>query len=175
MSRAAVSLIPAGLVVATLVAQHPGQYVGKVEDLSTKVAPQPIAFSHKLHSEIGIECLDCHTEAKEKSWAGIPNAAECLLCHATVATGHSEVKKLADFQLRKEGIPWVRVYQVPGIVFFSHANHLKAGEECATCHGAVEKRDVLMQEVSTSMIFCMNCHAERKAPNNCVLCHQLGH
>jgi hypothetical protein len=162
-------------LAAFLLAQQPAQYIGKVEDLPVKVAPQPIAFRHKLHVELGLECLDCHTSAAEKDWAGIPQAADCMKCHSPVTTGTSELVKLTRFHERKEKIPWVRVYRVPDFVFFSHATHLKADESCETCHGPVGKRDVLMQEVSTSMIFCMNCHAERKASNDCALCHQLGH
>lgn len=169
------SLIFAPLAAAFLLGQEAAQYVGKVEDLPIKVAPQPLAFSHRLHAELGLECLDCHTTATEKDWAGIPQSADCMKCHSPVTTGPSELVKLTRFHEKKEKIPWVRVYTVPGFVFFSHANHLKAGEKCSTCHGPVEKRDVLMQEVSTSMIFCMNCHAERKASNDCSLCHQLGH
>jgi hypothetical protein len=84
-----------------------------------------------------------------------------------------EIRQLAEVHKRGERVQWVRVYSVPDYVFFSHASHLKAGEQCITCHGPVEERDVLAKEVSTSMVACMNCHAKRKASNDCVLCHQL--
>jgi hypothetical protein len=85
------------------------------------------------------------------------------------------VKKVAAAGESGEEIPWVPVYRVPDIVFFSHAALLAAGETCATCHGPVETRDVLQKEVSTSMTACLDCHRERGAPVHCALCHVLGH
>jgi len=94
-------------------------------------------------------------------------------CHSTVKADSPEIRKLHEIHKGRQKIGWVRVYKVPDFVFFSHASHLKAGEQCVTCHGPVEERHVLAQEVSTSMVACMNCHAARKASNECVLCHQL--
>jgi hypothetical protein len=66
----------------------------------------------------------------------------------------------------------VRIYQVPDMVWFSHAAHVKDAKiECTTCHGEVAKRDVLFKEKSTSMNTCMDCHARYKAPNGCDFCH----
>jgi hypothetical protein len=68
-----------------------------------------------------------------------------------------------------------RSLDVLDIVFFGHREHLAAGEECTTCHGSVETRDVLQKEVSTNMTACLECHRERGAPVHCALCHVLGH
>jgi hypothetical protein len=38
----------------------------------------------------------------------------------------------------------------------------------------VHERAVLSKEVSTSMIFCMNCHEKQGASVQCFLCHDLG-
>src|SRR5690242_18118126 len=46
----------------------------------------------------------------------------------------------------------------------------QGGGHCSECHGAVETRDVLQQEVSTSMNFCHDCHRNRGAPMECVAC-----
>ena len=156
-------------------AQKPVAYKGKKEKLPLAVAPQPIAFSHKKHAASGLSCVQCHASATEKDQAGLPNAEQCLVCHDTMMSDSPEVKKLAEAHRRGEKVKWVRVYQVPDFVFFSHASHLKAGQQCATCHGLVDQRDVLAKEISTGMTSCMNCHAARKASNDCSLCHQLGH
>jgi hypothetical protein len=155
--------------------QKPVVYKGKKEKLPLSVAPQPVAFSHKKHYAVGLSCPQCHTGATESEQAGFPNTDECMLCHATMMSDSPEVKKLADAHRRKEKVRWVRVYKVPEFVFFSHASHLKAGQQCATCHGPVDQRDVLTQEISTSMTSCMNCHATKAVSNDCSLCHQLGH
>lgn len=149
-------------------------YKGKIENLPVEVAPQPIAFSHKTHIASGMKCLDCHTGAAAKERAGLPGADQCLLCHSAIKADSPEIQKLAAVNERGGKLDWVRVYQVPDFVFFSHANHLKAGERCTACHGDVEQRDVLAKEVSTSMIECMNCHVKREVSRECHLCHDLG-
>jgi hypothetical protein len=97
-----------------------------------------------------------------------------MACHRAIRPDAPDVKKLAAFHQRGEKIPWLRVYRVRDFVFFSHANHVKAGAACADCHGPVESRDVLLKEVSTNMASCVNCHRARKASTDCSLCHQLG-
>ncbi len=167
----------AGALLGMIPAILPGQapvYQSKEEKLPKEVAAQPILFSHKKHAVAGMACLDCHAGAAATERAGLPDAAACMLCHATINAASPEVRKLTALHRREGQLTWVRVYQVPDFVFFSHSRHLKAGEKCATCHGPVEARDILAKEVSTSMTACMNCHAARKTSNECFLCHQLG-
>jgi len=97
-----------------------------------------------------------------------------MACHQTVRAGSPTIAKLRQFHESGTSIPWVRVYRLPEFVFFSHAKHLNGGARCADCHGQVEERDVVAKEVSTSMITCMNCHAERRVRVDCSVCHQLG-
>jgi predicted CXXCH cytochrome family protein len=156
-----------------LFAQQTLSYKGKEEKLPAAVAPQPIAYSHKRHLALGMRCLDCHKDATQQDQAGLPGTALCMGCHTTVKADSPEIRKLHEIHKGRQKLGWVRVYKVPDFVFFSHASHLKAGEQCVTCHGPVEERHVLAKEVSTSMVACMNCHAARKVSNECVLCHQL--
>lgn len=169
------SLLLFGLKSSSLPGEKPIAYKGKEEKLPRMVAPQPIAFSHKKHAATGLSCLQCHGDGMEKDQAGLPTTEQCMLCHDTVSTDSPEVRKLGEIHRQQRKAKWVRVYQVPDFVFFSHVNHLKAGEKCVTCHGPVDQREVLAKEVSTSMTTCMNCHAARKVSNDCSLCHQLGH
>jgi cytochrome c7-like protein len=150
-------------------------YKDKEEKLPARVAPQPIAFSHKKHVGFGMRCLDCHVDATKKDQAGLPNADQCLACHSAIKTDSPEIKKLVEVQKQGGKVKWVRVYRVPDFVFFSHASHLKARLACAACHGPVEQREVLAKEVSTSMVGCMNCHVAKTVSTECSLCHQLGY
>lgn len=153
--------------------QSLGRYGAKPEKLPKEVASQPVAFSHKRHASVGLECLDCHKGARTKARAGVPETETCMLCH-TVKVESPEIAKLRRFHESGEEIPWVRVYGVPDFVFFHHGNHVSAGVECARCHGPVAERDVLAQEVSTRMGACMSCHKDRGVSNECYFCHELG-
>ena len=166
-------VVLAAFPLVSLLAQRAAEYKGKDEKLPQAVAPQPVAYSHKKHVALGMRCLDCHKGAAQEDQAGLPGTALCMHCHATIKTGSPEISKLTEIHKRSGKPGWVRVYKVPDFVFFSHASHVKAGEQCITCHGNVQERDVLAREVSTGMVACMNCHATRKVSNDCVLCHQL--
>jgi hypothetical protein len=146
------------------------------EKLPQSVAPQPVAFSHRVHAgKVGLPCHFCHIGAAKGDDATIPSVDFCMTCHRTIKTDSPEVAKLRVAAEKGNAITWVPVYRVPDFVFFGHAPHVKAGLHCAECHGPVETRDVLQQEVSTSMNFCRDCHRNRGAPMECVACHQLGH
>jgi Cytochrome c7 and related cytochrome c/Cytochrome c3 len=135
---------------------------------------QPIGFDHKLHAESGLQCTSCHTTAESKDRTGIPNARDCLACHRKFQTASATLQTLAGYEKAKQEIPWVRIYKLPGFVFFSHQAHFKANVTCATCHGEVQTRTVLWQEKEISMAACLNCHKERNASTDCNLCHELG-
>jgi len=140
---------------------------------SAKAPPaQPIPFNHKAHTAAGLTCLGCHTIAAPGDLAGFPGAAFCMGCHDTVKKDSPTIQTLKAFASERKPIPWVRVYKLPGFVYFSHqVHHKQARVECAVCHGPVADRTILAQEKSTSMADCMKCHDQYKAPNGCDLCH----
>jgi hypothetical protein len=148
-------------------------YQSKEQKLPRQVAPQPVPFSHKLHA--ATPCAQCHSTTTRGDRAGLPQASGCMLCHRAVKRESPEIRKLAALAKSGERLRWVRVYRVPEYVFFSHAKHVSAGLECRACHGPVAERDVLAQEVSTSMTACMNCHAARGVSNECSFCHTLSY
>ena len=140
----------------------------------TEPLSQPLPFSHRSHSQLGLNCSTCHSMEGRGGSAGFPPVALCLSCHRG---GKGEITPvgvlLEGYEQRGETIPWVRVYKIPDFVFFSHKEHLDSGATCTTCHGAVELRDRLKQEVPTSMEHCMDCHKSRGASLECHFCHEL--
>jgi Cytochrome c7 and related cytochrome c len=94
-------------------------------------------------------------------------------CHQTMATGDPGVQKLAAYAKSGEIIPWVRIYQLPSFVNFSHKTHTTHGNTCQECHGQVAQRDRLFQEEDISMAACLNCHRAKKASVECNTCHTL--
>ena len=171
---AALALLSLALGAAGVRAQNLAQYVSPPENLPRAIPAQPIAFNHQLHMGAGMKCVDCHTTALKKARAGLPKFEDCMLCHQTVAADRPDVQKLALLAAQKVRVAWNRVYEVPEFVFFNHRKHMAAGLECSQCHGPVESRAVLAQELSVSMTACMNCHAERNVSNQCYFCHELG-
>jgi hypothetical protein len=168
-------LLPiAGLLCVELLMSQQAGYQGIQETLPLSVAPQPVRFSHKGHAAAQLKCADCHPTAQREERAGIPQAGQCMVCHATIQKDSPAVREIARYAARKETIPWVRVYRVRDFVFFSHAVHTKAALDCQTCHGPVAEREVLQKEVSTGMRACVECHRARKAPLDCSRCHELG-
>jgi hypothetical protein len=80
--------------------------------------------------------------------------------------------KLAGYYEAKKPIPWVRIYQLPEYVYFSHSlHHEKAKIGCELCHGPVAERDTITKEKAISMTACMDCHSERGASVKCNRCH----
>ena len=136
-------------------------------------ADQPVPFSHKKHTEIAkLACQDCHTMPDPGESAGIPATSKCMGCHVAVKTDSPHIAKVTAFHKEKRPLPWVRIYEIPGYVFFSHKVHTEAGAKCETCHGAVALRDVLTKEVKHNMGSCMECHRQNKVSVDCTFCHE---
>ena len=150
---------------------------------------QPIAFSHKIHAgDNKIDCNYCHSSARHSKTSGIPSANVCMNCHKYI--DGSEIKN-ADGSLKYEGerspeiakiyaaigwdpdavaykenyeqkpIEWIRIHNLPDLVYFNHAQHVTAGQiECQTCHGAVEEMEEVYQNAELTMGWCIDCHRQ---------------
>ena len=132
---------------------------------------QPLPFSHKTHVALGLKCKECHQNPDPGETMGIPAASKCMACHIAIAKDKPDIKKLAAFAASKQPIPWVRVYQIPSYVDFSHRTHLETGAKCDDCHGQVAQRDALWREGNITMGGCMNCHRRNRASIDCTYCH----
>jgi hypothetical protein len=145
--------------------------------LNIKPKPQqPIDFPHKIHNfnEIGIECQDCHSGVRTGPRAGIPSINVCMSCHEDIGdVKDARIQTLRDFAKRKEEIPWQRVYGFveESHVRFNHSPHVRAGVECATCHGDLTTMTVAEKKVDHTMGFCISCHQQKGASNDCLVCH----
>ena len=147
-------------------------YQGIKEKLPAKVNPQPVSFSHKQHSLIGLPCNDCHNGANKRERAGLPKAEQCMLCHQTVKTESPEIIKLAGLYSVNAKLDWIRIYKVADHVHFPHMRHVAADIDCATCHGQVQEMEII-EEVNQplSMGWCVSCHIEREVSRDCAVCH----
>ncbi len=127
---------------------------------------QPIKFSHQVHvGENEIDCMYCHHTAEESKSANIPSTGLCMNCHIVVRegsrSGSFEIDKLVEAHEEERSIEWIRIHQLPDHVFFSHAQHVGAGNlDCVDCHGNVEESHIVRQEHDLSMSWCLECHRE---------------
>jgi Zn ribbon nucleic-acid-binding protein len=140
----------------------------------TTAIGQPIPFSHKQHAGVAhLKCSECHTLAASGEVVSIPTGKICMTCHNQIARDRESIKDLKSYVDETQPVPWVRVYELPGFVEFSHKVHLDAGAKCATCHGPVATRDRLWRETDLSMNGCVTCHRAAHASTNCSTCHDL--
>jgi hypothetical protein len=55
-------------------------------------------------------------------------------------------------------VPWIKIHKVPDYVHFDHGAHLNAGVGCVSCHGRVDRMEIVRQEKPLSMSWCLDCH-----------------
>lgn len=153
---------------------HPTVFDAVKEFFNSRPTPvQPIAFTHKVHLANGLQCTNCHVGVDEGPDARIPSVNFCMTCHQVIAKDKPEIKKVAAYRARGEDIPWQRVYgfEPSAHVKFNHAPHIRAGVQCAACHGDMTTQTVAERKVDHTMGFCIQCHKQEKASIDCVTCH----
>ncbi len=121
---------------------------------------QPIAYSHKLHAgQYKIDCNYCHTGVNKGKSATIPAANICMNCHGVIKKESPEIQKIYAAIEQNRPIEWVRVHNLPDLAYFNHAQHVNVGNvQCQTCHGEIEKMEVVEQRSSLTMGWCIDCH-----------------
>ena len=134
---------------------------------------QPFDFSHQIHLGKGAVCTDCHAGVEQGPRAGLPSVNTCMICHSQIATDRPLIQQLTALSEKGLDLEWQRVYdyQPEAHVRFEHAPHIRASVECSTCHGNQAEQTVARRMVNMDMAFCVNCHKERKASNDCLTCH----
>jgi hypothetical protein len=153
---------------------HPSVRAAFLDFFGIRPEPvQPIAFTHQVHLANNLTCQACHAGVTQGPQAGIPSATFCMACHLVIAADRPEVQKLAAYVSRGEDVPWQRVYDYSpsAHVRFNHAPHIRAGVECANCHGDMTQQTVAVRAVDLTMGYCVACHQERNASLDCQACH----
>lgn len=136
---------------------------------------QPIPFSHKIHAgEHEIDCNYCHTGVRKSKHANIPSASICMNCHVKVKTESPYIQDIykaidyntetGEFGTNVKPIEWVRIHNLPDLVYFNHSQHVKvAGLECEECHGDIKNMEVVYQYSPLTMGWCIDCHRNKVA------------
>lgn len=172
--------ITTGLAMFALLAVTTYDSAGSLGRQEGYQPDQPIKFSHKLHAgQYGIDCQYCHVGANRGKSSVIPSANICMNCHKQVQEGPTygkkEIQKIYDAVgfdpktktyiegYEQKPIEWVRIHNLPDHVYFNHAQHVNAGQlECQQCHGEIQEMEVVKQQESLGMGWCIDCHRETK-------------
>jgi hypothetical protein len=146
---------------------------GYAQQPGSEAPKQPLEFNHKVHvTDQKQSCTSCHAETGTGELVDMPDVGKCMTCHASITPRTSAEQKLAAFAKQNRDVDWVRVYQIPTFVRFSHRQHAEAGAKCNVCHGPVESRVSLRREKPLTMGECVTCHRETKASLDCGSCHE---
>src|SRR5258708_1604325 len=162
--------------------------LGRTKDYQPE---QPIFYSHKVHAGINqISCLYCHGNAWESKHATVPPLNVCINRHpptnhytqgpklyredGSEVDGTAEIQKLYSYTgydpktgryntEHAKPVEWTKIHNLPDHVFFSHAQHIRAGKvQCQTCHGPIQEMNEVKQFADVSMGWCINCHRTTK-------------
>ncbi len=142
---------------------------------------QPVPFNHALHAGTNkTPCETCHEHAADRAHAGLPKLEVCMDCHKRITPksveGAAHVARMR--QIFKDGadLMWVRVYELPAHVYFSHQRHTELGGlECKTCHGDMAQlssppaRPIAR---TLQMDHCLECHESKNVTTDCAACHR---
>ncbi len=153
-------LIPLGAIGGALYAAVLIFFGFSPKTINAGYAPkQPVPFSHAIHAgELGMDCRYCHNTVEDAAQAAIPPTATCMNCHSSI---HAKSPKLAPVResfATGDPIEWVRVHDLADYAYFNHSAHVRRGVSCVSCHGRIDQMDVVKQEKSLSMGFCLDCH-----------------
>jgi hypothetical protein len=96
-----------------------------------------------------------------------------MICHSQIAADRPLIKQVTSYSERGVEIPWQRVYGFTpqAHVRFNHAPHIRANVDCQACHGDLAQMTVAERTVDHTMGFCVNCHRQKNASNDCLTCH----
>jgi hypothetical protein len=134
---------------------------------------QPIHFPHATHiNKVGLQCTHCHQTVDKSPQAGAPPLSVCMECHTKVKTDSPEIKILTEHWNKHEPVEWSQIHRLPWHVRFDHKRHIKAGVDCAVCHGEVKTMIQIHQVRSLEMGWCVGCHRANNAQTDCWTCHK---
>lgn len=130
---------------------------------------QPVPFSHKIHAgQLGLDCRYCHSFVEVSGHSNVPTNQTCFNCHGTgkgnIRSSSPKLEKVMQAEATGHPIPWVKVHKLPDYAYFNHSVHVNRGVSCVSCHGEINKMEVVRHEKPLSMGWCLECH--RNPENN---------
>jgi hypothetical protein len=161
--RADVVMRAALLVVGTLVVATPillitGARLPEFTGAQRRPA-QPMWFDHRHHvAGFRIDCRYCHSTVERSATASVPSTATCVPCHSPGWLNGPHFAPVRRSLTTGMPIPWRRVHDLPDHVYFNHAIHVRKGVGCETCHGRIDRMELVEQAAPLTMRWCLDCH-----------------
>lgn len=122
---------------------------------------QPVPFSHAMHAgQLGMDCRYCHNTVERSSYAAIPPTQTCMNCHTQIRKDSPRLTALKASYETGNPMRWIKVHKIGDYAYFNHSAHVNRGLGCATCHGRIDRMDVVYQFSPLSMGWCLNCHRD---------------
>ncbi|MCX7012491.1 MAG: cytochrome c3 family protein [Candidatus Sumerlaeota bacterium] len=120
---------------------------------------QPVAYSHAMHAgDLGMDCRYCHNTVEIAPHAAVPPTQTCMNCHATLRAQSDKNIPVRESYATGMPIQWMRVHDIPNYEYFNHSAHVTRGIGCVSCHGRIDKMEVVRQEKLLTMGWCLDCH-----------------
>lgn len=140
------------------------------EQDNAKTNKELIKFSHKFHTEQGVDCADCHTKVRESTSLNdrlLPDMETCGQCHDVQDENNCSKCHYEDVQ--------EPLIQKKAEVIFDHKFHVTdQKQECTACHKGLDKVDYAFETAESTPVMstCYTCHNNTSAAtNNCESCH----
>jgi hypothetical protein len=122
---------------------------------------QPVPYSHARHvGELGMDCRYCHTTVEHAAQASLPPTQICMNCHQKIRADSPKLLPVRESFATGMPIPWVRVHALPDFTYFNHSAHLTAGIGCVSCHGRIDRMEIVSQAKPLTMGWCLECHRQ---------------
>lgn len=143
---------------------------------------QAAPFSHKLHLELKLDCVTCHTAAPGSTKPSenlLPEKKICLGCHQDAQISVPPVSRVSVFSHRQhlkmgnlspviaEAIDKKTYLQPAGDI----RRHLNTENPCEACHRGLEESERVTATAMPQMADCIVCHTEIDNPFSCEKCH----
>lgn len=120
---------------------------------------QPVKYSHKQHAgDLGMDCRYCHNTVERAAHAAVPPTQTCMNCHEAMNPDSDQLLLVRESNATGLPVPWVRIHKLSEFAYFDHSAHVTRGIGCVSCHGRIDKMEVVYQEETLRMKFCTDCH-----------------
>lgn len=120
---------------------------------------QPVPYSHAVHAgQLGIDCRYCHNTVETAALAAVPPTETCMNCHHGIYATSDKLRPVRESHATGMPVRWVRVHDLPDFVYFDHSRHVNSGVSCVSCHGRVDRMEVVYQDQPLHMGWCLDCH-----------------